>query len=161
MAQEIELNNIWFGREGSGVPRVKHFLLTRKGGLAPDTLWRANDVGTTADAKKHLHVIFHDTKLFDTPKPEALLARILHISTNPGDLVLDPYLGSGTTAAVAHKMGRSYIGIENGEHIKTHCVSRLTRVIGGEAGGISGEYGWEGGGSFSFFELSELAPRGK
>ena len=161
MNQEIGLNNIWFGRDGSGVPRIKHFLSTRKGGLAPDTLWRANDVGTTADAKKHLHAIFHDTQLFDTPKPEALLARILHISTNPGDLVLDPYLGSGTTAAVAQKMERSYIGIENGDHIKTHCVSRLTQVIGGEAGGISGEYGWKGGGSFNFFELSEVTSREK
>lgn len=153
MQSEIEKNNIWFGAKGDGVPRLKKFLADRKEGLTPETLWRAEDVGTTTDAKKHLLEIFQETTLFDTPKPETLIARLIQISTNPGDTVLDAYLGSGTTAAVAHKMGRKYIGIENGEHIKTHCVNRLKQVIQGEQGGVSKLVGWQGGGGFDFFTL--------
>lgn len=81
--------------------------------------------------------------------------RILHIATNPGDLVLDSFLGSGTTAAVAHKMGRRYIGIEMGEHARTHCLPRLQKVIDGEQGGVSAALGWEGGGGFRFYALGE------
>jgi adenine-specific DNA-methyltransferase len=95
--------------------------------------------------------LFKETSLFDTPKPEHLIQRILQISTNPGDIVLDPYLGSGTTAAVAHKMNRSYLGIEIGDHIKTHCAHRLTQVIAGESGGISALIDWKGGGGFDFY----------
>lgn len=153
MQAEIEKNNIWFGAKGDGVPRVKQFLANRKEGLTPETLWRAEDVGTTTDAKKHLLDIFQETTLFDTPKPEQLIARIIQISTNPGETVLDAYLGSGTTAAVAHKMGRKYIGIENGEHIKTHCVNRLKQVIQGEQGGASKLVSWQGGGGFDFFKI--------
>ena len=94
---------------------------------------------------------------FGTPKPERLLSRILAIATNPGDLVLDSFLGSGTTAAVAHKMGRRYIGIELGEHAVTHCVPRLRKVIEGEQGGISQAVGWQGGGGFRFYRLGEPA----
>ncbi len=90
---------------------------------------------------------------FATPKPEELLHRILHISTNPNDLVLDSFLGSGTTAAVAHKMGRRWIGIEMGEHAATHCLPRLQKVIAGEQGGISAAVGWQGGGGFRFLRL--------
>ena len=157
MAEEISKNNIWFGKDGDGVPRIKKFLSERSDGLTPETLWRAKDVGTTSDAKKHLLSLFKETTLFDTPKPEQLISRILHISTNPGDLVLDPYLGSGTTAAVAHKMGRSYIGIENGTHIETHCALRLRQVIDGEPDGISREFNWSGGGGFDFFRLQASA----
>lgn len=92
---------------------------------------------------------------FLTPKPEALIQRILHIATNPGDLVLDSFLGSGTTAAVAHKMGRRWIGIELGEHCTTHCMPRLQKVINGEdPGGITKAVGWQGGGGFRFYELA-------
>ena len=91
--------------------------------------------------------------VFLTPKPERLIQRILHIATNPGDLVLDSFLGSGTTAAVAHKMGRCYIGIEMGEHAVTHCVPRLNKVIEGEQGGISKSVGWKGGGGYRFYRL--------
>ena len=91
--------------------------------------------------------------VFDNPKPERLIERILHIATNAGDLVLDSFLGSGTTAAVAHKMNRRYIGIEMGEHANTHCVPRLQKVIEGEQGGISGVAGWQGGGGFRFYKL--------
>ena len=153
MLEEISKNNIWFGKDGNAVPRLKRFLSERKQGLTPETLWRADEVGTTTAAKKHLLALFKERSLFDTPKPEQLIHRILQISTNPGDLVLDPYLGSGTTAAVAHKMGRSYLGIENGEHIKTHCAHRLQQVISGEDGGVSKIVDWQGGGGFDFYRL--------
>lgn len=151
MLEQIKKNNIWFGMDGNGAPRIKRFLSDRKEGLTPDTIWRAVDVGTTTSAKKHLHELFKEKTLFDTPKPEELIYRILYISTNPGDIVLDPYLGSGTTAAVAHKMNRRYIGIENGEHIKSHCVDRLKQVIAGEERGITKLVGWSGGGGFDFY----------
>lgn len=153
MLEEIRKNNVWFGRDGNGVPRLKKFLAERTAGLTPETLWRSDEVGTTAHAKKHLIELFDTKPLFDTPKPEALIKRVLHINSNPGDLVLDAYLGSGTTAAVAHKMGRRYIGIENGQHLETHCVHRLRQVIDGETGGISAEVGWEGGGGFDYYRV--------
>ncbi|HON30185.1 MAG TPA: site-specific DNA-methyltransferase, partial [Ottowia sp.] len=90
---------------------------------------------------------------FITPKPELLISRVLEIATKPGDLVLDSFLGSGTTAAVAHKMGRRWIGIEMGEHARTHCLPRLLKVVEGEAGGISRAVGWAGGGGFRFAQL--------
>lgn len=153
MLEEVAKNNIWFGKDGNGVPRIKKFLSERKDGLTPETLWRAHEVGTTSDAKKQLLALFKETTLFDTPKPEQLIYKVLHISTNPGDLVLDPYLGSGTTAAVAHKMGRSYIGIENGQHIVSHCVHRLQQVINGEQGGVSSMLNWKGSGGFEFYRV--------
>ncbi len=153
MLEEIAKNNVWFGKDGNAVPRLKRFLKDRKTGLTPETLWLADDVGTTSKAKKHLLELFKEISLFDTPKPEQLIHRVLQISTNPGDLVLDPYLGSGTTAAVAHKMNRGYLGIETGEHIKTHCAERLQQVIAGEAGGVSKLVDWKGGGGFDFYRL--------
>lgn len=102
--------------------------------------------------KKEIRKLF-GKDLFDTPKPERLIERVLTIATQPGDLVLDSFLGSGTTAAVAHKMGRRYIGIEMGEHAKTHCIPRLEKVIEGEQGGISESVEWKGGGGFRFCEL--------
>ncbi|MBY6207477.1 MULTISPECIES: site-specific DNA-methyltransferase [Halomonas] len=154
MEFEISQNNIWFGRSGAGVPRVKKFLTSESAGagLTPSTLWLADEVGTTDHAKKHLKKIFDCKIPFDTPKPESLIKRILHISTNPGDLVLDAYLGSGTTASVAHKMKRKYIGIENGEHAMSYCAQRLKAVIEGESLGISKDVGWSGGGGFTFLK---------
>ncbi|CAN5245881.1 hypothetical protein BH10PSE16_BH10PSE16_21150 [soil metagenome] len=151
--QEIAANNIWFGKDGNGVPRIKKFLTEAKVGLTPETLWLAEEVGTNDFAKKHLIELFRDTALFDTPKPESLIERALQIATNPGDLVLDSFLGSGTTAAVAHKMGRRWIGIEMGEHAATHCLPRLQQVIDGEQGGISKAVNWQGGGGFRFMKL--------
>lgn len=153
MQIEIAQNNVWFGKDGNGVPRLKKFLSERKTGLTPETLWKAGDVGTTSDAKKHLLSLFPDASLFDTPKPESLIERILSIGTNPGDLVLDAYLGSGTTTAVAHKMNRRYIGIENGDHSKTHCANRMKKVIKGDRGGISEKVEWHGGGDFDFYQF--------
>jgi adenine-specific DNA-methyltransferase len=92
---------------------------------------------------------------FSFPKPEGLINTIFEASTNPGDLVLDSFLGSGSTASVAHKTGRHYIGIEMGDHAVTHCAPRLRKVIDGEQGGISGAVGWKGGGGFRFYRLGE------
>ena len=97
--------------------------------------------------------MFGASNSFDTPKPERLLERIIHIATNPSDLILDSFLGSGTTAAVAHKMGRRWIGIEMGEHAVTHCLPRLQKVVAGEQGGISQAVNWQGGGGFRFLQL--------
>ena len=99
--------------------------------------------------------MFDISDRFDTPKPEQLLHRIIHIASNPNDYVLDSFLGSGTTAAVAHKMGRRYIGIEIGEHAETHCLPRLQKVIEGEQGGISKAVDWQGGGGFRYYTLGQ------
>jgi adenine-specific DNA-methyltransferase len=150
MKREISSGNLWFGRDGNGSPRIKRFLSKGFVGLTPDTLWLGADVGTTDTAKKHQVRLFPRADVFDTPKPEQLLHRILHIATNPGDLVLDPYLGSGTTAAVAHKMKRRYIGIELNAHAAELSAKRLHQIIGGEQGGISDIAGWTEGGGFDF-----------
>jgi adenine-specific DNA-methyltransferase len=113
------------------------------------------DVKTTRQAKAHQREVLHDAPAFDTIKPEQLIQRVLEIATAPGDLVLDSFLGSGTTAAAAHKMGRRYIGVEMGEHARTHCLPRLQRVTEGEQGGISEAVVWEGGGGFRFYTLGE------
>jgi adenine-specific DNA-methyltransferase len=153
MREEILKNNIWFGKDGTGVPRMKRFLPDNGCGLTPETLWRAEDVGTTSSAKKHLIELFPRAPQFDTPKPEALLARILHIASSPGDLVLDAYLGSGTSAAAAHKMQRRYIGIERSRSAALLAAARLRHVVDGEGGGISSSVDWTGGGGFKFLRL--------
>lgn len=91
--------------------------------------------------------------VFGTPKPERLIERILHNASNSHELILDSFLGSGTTAAVAHKMGRRWIGIEMGEHAVAHCLPRLQKVVDGEQGGISQAVNWQGGGGFRFVQL--------
>ena len=143
---------IWWGKAGNNVPAPKIYLSEVKQGIVPQTFWNYEDVGHTQDAKKEIVKLF-GSEVFGTPKPERLIQRILHIATNPGDLVLDSFLGSGTTAAVAHKMGRCYIGVEMGEHAVTHCVPRLRKVIDGEQGGISKSTDWHGGGGFRFYRL--------
>ena len=145
-------NRIWWGKNGDAIPQIKRFLSEVKQGITPQTLWSYEDVGHTQEAKKEILALF-DAEVFLTPKPEQLMQRILHIATNPGDLVLDSFLGSGTTAAVAHKMGRRYIGIEMGAHAVSHCVPRLNQVIDGEQGGLSKSVGWQGGGGFRFYRL--------
>lgn len=151
MEGEIRAGRVYFGRDGNAVPRVKKFLSETRIGIAPSTLWMADEVGTTDSAKKHLMALLTKEAVFDTPKPEGLVQRILHIASNPGDLILDAYLGSGTTASVAMKMGRDFLGIEQGPHIATHCVTRLQAVHDGEAGGISPLAGWTGGGGCAFY----------
>lgn len=147
-------NRIWFGKKGASRPRIKNFLSDAQG-LTPWTWWSNQDVGHNQEAKKEINKLFGAANAFDTPKPERLIKRVIHVSTDPGDIVLDSFLGSGTTAAVAHKMGRQYIGIEMGEHAETHCLPRLQQVIDGEQGGISESVGWKGGGAFRFYRLGE------
>ena len=151
MQREIAAGNIWFGKTGKGVPRIKRFLKSSRVGLTPETLWLASQVGTNDEAKKQLLKLFPDNGVFDTPKPEGLVRRVLEIATEPGDLVLDAFLGSGTTTAVAHKMNRRYVGIEHGEHAVTHCAARLRMVVDGDATGISEAVRWNGGGGFDFY----------
>lgn len=150
-------NRIWFGRDGDSAPRIKLFLSEVDDGVVPDTWWNHESSGNNQEAKKEILELDKHGEPFATPKPERLLQRILQISSNQGDIVLDSFLGSGTTAAVAHKMSRRYIGIEMGEHAKTHCIPRLEKVISGEQGGISETVGWNGGGGFSFCKLGEPA----
>ncbi|MGH8759908.1 MAG: site-specific DNA-methyltransferase, partial [Burkholderiales bacterium] len=119
-------NRLWWGKDGNNVPSLKRFLFEVKDGVVPQTWWSYEEVGHTQDAKKEVVALFGGD-VFGTPKPEALIQRILHIATNEGDLTLDSFLGSGTTAAVAHKMGRRWIGIEMGEHAATHCLPRLQK----------------------------------
>jgi adenine-specific DNA-methyltransferase len=142
---------IYFGKDGSSQPNIIRYLSEVEGHV-PWTWWPHTEVGNTDEAKKEAAKLIEGDP-FDTPKPERLMERILHIATNPGDLVLDSFLGSGTTAAVAHKMGRRYIGIEMGEHAASHCAPRLNKVIDGEQGGISESVGWQGGGGFRFYRL--------
>lgn len=152
--REMDKNNeIWFGADGTASPSRKTFLseLRISGAPAP-TLWLHSEAGHNHEAREETKTIGAEQD-FETPKPERLVQRILTIATNPGDLVLDSFLGSGTTAAVAHKTGRRYIGIEMGEHAVTHCVPRLNKVIEGEQGGISESVGWKGGDGFRFYRL--------
>ena len=144
----------YFGKDGNRLPIIKRYLTDVQQGVVPRTWWTAEEAGTNQSAKRdHLRKLLPEIEPFGTPKPEELLSLILHIATNPGDLVLDSFLGSGTTAAVAHKMGRRWIGIEMGEHAATHCLPRLQKVIEGEPGGISQAVGWQGGGGFRFMRL--------
>lgn len=155
IAQKIADNRIWFGKDGSNVPAVKKFLTEVKQGVACKTIWFRAEIGDNQEAKKEIKNIFDMGALFDTPKPERLVQRVIQLSTKQGDLVMDSFLGSGTTAAVAHKMGRRYIGIEMGEHAVTHVAPRLQKVVDGEPGGISKEVEWQGGGGFHFYRLGE------
>jgi adenine-specific DNA-methyltransferase len=134
---------------------MKVFLSEVQTGIVPDTWWEHGSAGNNQDSKKEMLDLLPGIEPFSTPKPEKLIQRILVIASNAGDLVLDSFLGSGTTCAVAHKMGRRYIGIEMGEHAVTHCVPRLKKVVDGEQGGISEAMKWQGGGGFRFYRLGE------
>ena len=120
----------------------------------PATLWVTDEVGHNHEAKLEVRV-FNSQDIFSTPKPERLIERVLRIATNPGDLVLDSFAGSGTTGAVAHKMGRRWIMVELGEHCHTHIIPRLQKVIDGtDQGGISKAVNWQGGGGFRYYRLA-------
>ncbi len=156
MQEEIAAGNIWFGKDGNGVPRIKKFLSDYQNqGLTPETIWYAKDVGTNDTATKGLVGMMGGLETFSSPKPEGLIQRILHIATNPGDWVLDSFAGSGTTGAVAHKMGRRWIMVELGEHCHTHIIPRLKKVIDGEdLGGATKTTEWKGGGGFRYYRLA-------
>ena len=145
---------MYYGTGGDNLPAVKRFLKDMPG-MVPWTWWAHTEVGHSQEGKKESQALFGRDQTFATPKPERLLQRIVHIASNPGDLVLDSFLGSGTTAAVAHKMGRRWIGVELGEHCETHCVPRLKQVCDGtDQGGISEAAEWKGGGGFKYYELA-------
>ncbi len=129
MEHEIAQGRVWFGKSGNGVPRRKKYLFESDIGLTPHTLWSADEVGTTHSAKKNVLKLFPGEDVFDTPKPEELVRRIIEIASNPGDLVMDTFLGSGTTGAVALKLGRRFLGVELGQHAVSHCLVRLNSAV--------------------------------
>ena len=147
---------IWWGAKGTNQPRLKRFLSEVRDGIVPQTIWLHSDVGNTQEAKKEvMAAVAADTEVFQTPKPERLLKRILEIASNPDDWVLDSFGGSGTTGAVAHKMGRRWIMVELGEHCHTHIIPRLKKVVDGtDPGGITEAVGWKGGGGFRYYRLA-------
>ena len=150
-------DRIWFPKGGDGSPRLKLFANQLRG-LVPFTVWGSTDTGTNDDAKRHLLAMFPDEEVFDTPKPESLLERIIHIATNPNELVVDLFGGSGTTAAVAHKMRRRWIIVErSAETVLGFLLPRLQRVVDGtDPGGITDIASWKGGGGF---EIVRVEPR--
>lgn len=157
LAEKMETGEIRFNDDFTGIKR-RTYLFEQKG-LPPSSLWaNLDETGHTRQAKyeqKKLFPEMNKNTWFATPKPEKLLEYVLNIASNPGDLILDSFLGSGTTAAVAHKMGRRYIGIEMGDHAYTHCKVRLDKVIAGEDdGGITKSVNWQGGGGYRFYELA-------
>ena len=149
-----EAGRIYFGKDNNSQPNIIRFL-DEVEGLVPWTWWPHEEVGHTDEAKKEMHGIFGKVEAFITPKPERLLYRVIHIASNPGDLVLDSFAGSGTTGAVAHKMGRRWIMVELGEHANTHIIPRLRKVIDGEdSGGVTDVTNWKGGGGFRYFHIA-------
>jgi adenine-specific DNA-methyltransferase len=150
----VDDNRIWFGESGNNMPRLKRFLSEVQEGAVSKTIWYRAEVGDNQEAKKETKA-FNSDGVFGTPKPERLIQRILTLATNENDWVLDSFLGSGTTDAVAHKMGRRWIGIELGEHCHTHCLPRLKKVVDGtDQGGISKAVNWKGGGGFKYYYLA-------
>lgn len=148
-AERIE----WVAGKNGWSPYFRIYADSRKG-MPIQTIWTHEEAGSNRTSKKEINDLFKDNT-FATPKPEKLIQKVLKASTNPGDLVLDSFLGSGTTAAVAHKMGRRWIGVEMGDHVYTHCIPRLQKVIKGEdAGGVTKSTGWLCGGGFKFYELA-------
>jgi adenine-specific DNA-methyltransferase len=149
-------DRIWWGKSKEGIPAQKRFLSDVKEGVTPSTLWLHQDAGHNGEAKNELRALaLSDGEMFLTPKPERLLKRVIEIATNPGDLVLDSFAGSGTTGAVAQKMSRRWIMVELGAHCDTHIVPRLMKVIdGADTGGISEAVKWQGGGGFRYYNLA-------
>jgi len=149
----ISENRIWFGVKGDSFPRKKRFLSEVQQGRKADTWWTSDQVGHNQEAKREIRSLFQDD-VFDTPKPERLINRVIDLASKPGDWVLDSFLGSGTATAVAQKMNRNYIGIEMGEHAYTHVQTRMKKVVDGNDGlKLSETLDWKGGGGLSFMNL--------
>jgi adenine-specific DNA-methyltransferase len=147
-------NRLWFGPKGDSKPSLKRFLTEVQEGVVARTIWLREEVGDNEEAKKEAKNL-NENDIFGTPKPERLIKRMLEMSTSPGDVVLDSFGGSGTTGAVAHKMGRRWIMVELGEHCHTHIIPRLKKVIdGGDPGGITEAEEWPGGGGFRYYRLA-------
>jgi adenine-specific DNA-methyltransferase len=147
---------IWWGQSGGNAPRKKTFVDEVRQGVVPGTIWFYGDVGQNAEAKEEIKALFSENEVvFITPKPERLMRQILTISTQPNDIVLDSFAGTGTTGAVAHKMGRRWIMVELGEHCYTHIIPRMRKVIDGDdPGGVTGVAEWKGGGGFRYYRLA-------
>ena len=153
-AELMRDNRIWWGKTGRTFPFRKRFK-SELGELVPTTVWLQDDVGNNREAKQEVTRIFGRDDIFSTPKPERLIQRVIRIATNPGDIVLDSFAGSGTTGAVAHKMGRRWIMVELGDHCHTHILPRLQKVIDGQdPGGVTETTGWKGGGGFRYYKLA-------
>lgn len=148
---KVRTGEIIFSKDETKITRKIY--LSEQEGRVPETIWFGEDCGTTREANTENKLLFPKNP-FGTPKPERLIKRVLQIATRENDLVLDSFLGSGTTATVALKMKRKFIGIELGEHAKTHCYPRLKAVVDGEQGGISKAVNWQGGGGFKFYTLA-------
>lgn len=155
----------WVEKNGEWIPYLRQYAKT--GATQPPvSLWLGSEVGFNRTAKSEVKALLKAPQTFDTPKPERLLERVIHIGSDPGDIVLDVFGGSGTTAAVAHKMGRRWISAElSGDTITTFIVPRLTKVVeGADPGGITEKVGWVGGGGFRVLEvqpsLYEVTPDG-
>jgi adenine-specific DNA-methyltransferase len=145
---------VWWGPTGNARPSIKRYL-TEVGDLVPRTMWKKDDVGSNRTSKNEMRTLFPGDSSFDTPKPEKLIERVLNIATNPGDLVLDSFSGSGTTGAVSHKMGRKWIMVELGDHCYTHIQPRMQKVCDGtDQGGISKVVNWQGGGGFKYYYMA-------
>jgi adenine-specific DNA-methyltransferase len=154
MRKMEQSGQIWFGHDGSAVPSRKTYLADVRQTVVPKSIWLSDEVGHNHEARDEARAIVPQDP-FPTPKPERLLHRILTLATNAGDIVLDSFAGSGTTGAVAHKMGRRWIMIELGEHCHTHIIPRMRKVIDGEdPGGITKAVGWKGGGGFRYYRLA-------
>tara|TARA_R100000935_G_scaffold58823_1_gene98289 strand:- start:6685 stop:8589 length:1905 start_codon:yes stop_codon:yes gene_type:complete len=152
----VKEDRIWWGlKKENAVPAVKRFLSEAKPGVTPQTLWFHGESGHTQEAKREIRKIATGFP-FATPKPERLLQRIIHIASNPEEIVLDFFAGSGTTAAVAHKMGRRWIAVEQMDYVRDLTAERLKKVIAGEQGGISKAVKWPdtGGGAFLYAEVA-------
>lgn len=151
----VKEGRITFGADGDNNPAVKLFLNEVQSGLVPRTWWPHTEVGHSQEAKREIQALFPQINPFSTPKPERLLKRVIEMSTNAGDWVLDSFAGSGTTGAVAHKMGRRWIMIELGEHCDTFVAPRLKKVIeNDDEGGVSKGVAWKGGGGFRYYRLA-------
>ena len=154
----LQDNRIYFGKNGDSKPQIKQFLSEVQQGVVTKTFWKYDECGHNQIGKQEIKALFanSNTDLFSTPKPEALLKRIIEISTQENDLVMDFFAGSGTTLAVAMKMNRRWIGIEQMDYIESITKERLKKVVAGEQGGISKAVGWSGGGSFIYCKLMPL-----
>lgn len=152
----VNEHRISFGSNGDNVPALKLYLDEVQGGMVPRTWWPHTEVGHSQEAKREVQALSPEIVPFDTPKPERLLQRVIKIATRPGDLVLDSFAGSGTTGAVAHKMGRRWIMVEVVENTcELHVLPRMKKVIDGEdKGGITAAVDWKGGGGFRYYRLA-------
>ncbi len=148
-------NRIWWGKSGDSIPAQKRFLTEVKQGVTPATLWMHDEAGHNGEAKNELRKLFPGTdELFLTPKPERLLHQVLQVATRADDWVLDSFAGSGTTGAVAHKMGRRWIMVELEETCHTHIIPRMRKVIAGnDPGGVTETAKWKSGGGFRYYRI--------